>query len=71
MNALGSILAFGAGCLCLGITFTLGLLFAIANRSNDSQDGSGCFGAFLCSLIFGGAIYFFVVAFRAGLPVTL
>ena len=71
MIALGSLLAFGAGCACLGIGVTVGFVFTIAGRHSEGGDGSGCFGVALCMLVFAGALYFFNLAIDVGLSVAL
>jgi len=62
MNSLGQLLAFGAGALCLGVTLTLGVIFALVSRHSHGEGGEGCLGTFLCLMGLGLASYFFFVA---------
>ena len=62
MNSLGQLLAFGAGSLCLGVTLTLGVIFALVSRHSHGESGEGCLGTFLCLMGLGLAGYFFFVA---------
>ena len=61
MNALGPVLAFGAGTFCLGVACFLGLIAAaVARRSFD--EGQGCSHLIPVLLMLGLAIYFFIRA---------
>ena len=62
MNSFGQLLAFGAGALCLGVTLTLGVIFALVSRHSHGDSGEGCLGTFLCLIGLGLAAYFFFVA---------
>jgi hypothetical protein len=62
MNDFAQLLAFGAGALCLGVTLTLGIIFALVSRHSHGDSGEGCLGTFLCLLPLGLAAYFFFVA---------
>jgi hypothetical protein len=62
MNSLGQLLAFGAGALCLGVTLTLGVIFALVSRHSHGENGEGCLGTFLCLIGLGLAGYFFFLA---------
>jgi hypothetical protein len=62
MNSLGQLLAFGAGALCLGVTLTLGVIFALVSRHSYGDSSEGCLGTFLCLMGLGLAGYFFFVA---------
>jgi hypothetical protein len=61
MNSFGQLMAFGAGALCLGVTLTIAVIFAVASR-HSYEDGEGCLGTFLCLIGLGLAAYFFFVA---------
>lgn len=62
MNNFGQLLAFGAGSLCLGVTLTLGVIFALVSRPSYGDSGEGCLGTFICLIPLGLAAYFFFVA---------
>jgi len=62
MNGFGQLLAFGAGALCLGVTLTLGVIFALVSRHSHGESGEGCLGTFLCLMGLGLAGYLFFVA---------
>ena len=62
MNSFVQLLAFGAGALCLGVTLTLGLIFALVSRHSREDSGDGCLVVFLCLIPLGLAAYFFFVA---------
>ena len=62
MNNFGPLLAFGAGSLCLGVTLTLGVIFALVSRSSYGDSGEGCLGTFICLIPLGLAAYFFFLA---------
>lgn len=68
MNAVGALLAFGAGCMLLGSTATLALLWALMVRVSDPGEGAGCFGLVICGLTLTGAVYFLILAAQHGLP---
>jgi len=62
MNGFGQLLAFGVGALCLGVTLTLGLIFALVSRHSREDSGDGCLVILLCLIPLGLAAYFFFVA---------
>lgn len=65
---MGALLAFGTGCMLLGCTATLALLFALMMRAADPGEGAGCLGVMICGLTLFGAVYFLVLAVQNGLP---
>jgi len=62
MNSLGQLLAFGAGAFCLGVTLTLGVIFAMVSRHSHEDNSEGCLGIFLNLIGLSLAAYFFFVA---------
>ena len=56
------LLAFGAGALCLGVTVTIAVIFALASRHSYEDSGEGCLSTFLCLIGLSLAAYFFFVA---------
>lgn len=64
MNAMSSVLAFGAGSMCLGAALTLGLFFAVASRRGEQSGVEGCFSTLICVAAISFAGVFYVLALQ-------
>lgn len=64
MNAMSSVLAFGAGSMCLGAALTMGLLFALASRRGGQDGAEGCFSTLICVAAISLAGVFYALALQ-------
>ncbi len=62
MGSFFQLLAFGAGSACIGVTLTLGGIFALSRRVNGEDSAEGCVFALLFMIMLGMAGAFFMMA---------